>query len=74
MKLSPILGHKYQCFNETQKFMLMERFHANKYLTNRERSELAMLLHTEEKRIAKWYANKRQKKVDVVEGMLSQSE
>ena len=70
--MSPILGHKNQYFNETQKQILMERFHANEYLTKGERRELAMLLNTKEKRIAIWYANMRKRKV--AEAMLSQGE
>ena len=70
----PILGHKKQCFNETQEQILMEMFQANEYLTKRKKHELAMLLNTEEERIAIWYAKMRLKNVNVPEGMLSHGE
>ena len=72
MEMFLILAHIKGYLNETQIQILMERFHANKYLTNRERHELAMLLNMKEKRIANWYASMRQRKV--AKGMLIQGD
>ena len=50
----------------------MERFNANEYPTKEEKRELAMLMNTAEKSIARWYTYMRRK--SVVGGKLSQSE
>ena len=67
-----ILGHKRRHLTKSQKRILMKTFQASKYLTRKEKHELAMSMNLKKRSIENWYCRTRRNKA--AEGTFSPSE